>query len=180
MRGRGPFGGARGCEGKGQELGPRGLLTGVLGAGVRSQDFTLGVVGSHGWFVSTEQSFVAERKTEWERRGRGPDGKSGGCCQGQGRHGDGGLRLEKIGLCGRKPFCRGVPAHEGPEKNRAGTGEGVNPLQLPCLLGIQYLLTHLEPLVHPKCTSAKNVTMETTVGSGSLPTSRPTGTVQLG
>lgn len=54
VRGRGPFGGAQGCEGKGQELGPRGSLTGVLGAGVRSQDFTLGAVGSHGWFVSAE------------------------------------------------------------------------------------------------------------------------------
>lgn len=38
---------------RGAGEGQRGLLSGVLG---RSQAFTLGAVGSHGWFVSTEQS----------------------------------------------------------------------------------------------------------------------------
>lgn len=32
--------------------------------------------------------------------------------------------------------------------------------ELPCLLGIRHFLTHLEPLVHPKYTPAKKVTMK--------------------
>lgn len=50
-----------------------------------------------------------------------------------------------------------------------GGGQEVNVQELPCLLGIRHLLTHLEPLVHPKYTPAKKVTMETMVSSGSLP-----------
>lgn len=59
---------------------------------------------------------------------------------------------------GRKSRARG----------EQGRGAGATLLHLPCLLGIRYLLTHLEPLVHPKHTPAK-VTLETTVGSGSRP-----------
>lgn len=55
-----------------------------------SQDITRGAVGSHGWFVSDEQSFVAVRKTDWEGGSWGPGNKSGGCCKVQGRDGDGG------------------------------------------------------------------------------------------
>lgn len=43
-------------------------------------------------------------------------------------------------------------------------------MQLPCLLGIQDLPTHLEPLVHPKYTPAKKVTMETTWALEASPT----------
>lgn len=82
--------------------------------------------------------------------------------------------MEKTGLCERKPSYRRVLALDGPwegsqSREGQGRGQGANLLQLPCLLGIRYLLTHPEPLVHPKYTPAKKVTMETTVGSGSLP-----------
>lgn len=70
-------------------------------------------VGSHAWSVSTEQGFASVRKTDWERRDGEPDRESGGC-QGQGRDGDGKLRLEKIGLCERKPSFRGFLAHKRP------------------------------------------------------------------
>lgn len=78
-------------------------------------------------------------------------------------------------------------AEAGSRKRAAGWGGGSaggcwgreNMLQLPCLLGIRDLLTHLEPLVHPKYTPAKEVTTETTVGSGSLSHLQPPGKVQL-
>lgn len=80
-------------------------------------------------------------------------------------------------MVGKDATFRWVPAHVGPwersqSQSRAGPGwggQGANVQELPCLLGIRRLLTHLEPLVHPKYTPAKKVTMETTVSSGSLP-----------
>lgn len=94
------------------------------------------------------------------------------------------LRLEKVGLCEARLqgtlVHRGTPRRKpGPEKSSAGRGGGGQGLQLPCLLGIRYLLTHLGPLARPKYTPAKNVTMETVLGSGRLPESKPTGKVQL-
>lgn len=58
------------------------------------------------------------------------------------------------------------PGRGSQGRGRAGGGNWPN---LPCLLGIRDLLTHLEPLVHPKYTPAEKVMMENTVGSGSLP-----------
>lgn len=70
-----------------------------------------------------------------------------------------------------------ILTQEGPwegrqDERRAEQHGGVTLLQLPCLLGIRYLPTHPEPLVHPKYTPAEKVTLETMVGSGSLPHSQ--------
>lgn len=67
-----------------------------------------------------------------------------------------------------------VLAHAGPQERKPGTEKSTTRgreslSQLPCLLGIRDLLTHLEPLVHPKYTPAKKVTIEGRAGSGSLP-----------
>lgn len=141
------------------------------GPGVRSQGCTLGAIGSHGEFVSTEQSCAPGEKfcdseADWEKRSWGPWNNSGGLCKVQGRDErvDQGQRRQKS-LKGSY-LTGGYWSMMGPGKGNKGQrkaeqGPRESLPQLPCLLGIRYLLTHLEPLVHPKHTPAKKVTMET-------------------
>ena len=165
--------GAQGWKGEGQGC-QGGRHAGGPGAGARSRDSTLGqrgAVGEHGAELGPGHSLAQVRKTGWGLAM---------CQEAAVKSGEettrGWMKIEETGWWERMPpsggsrpmSAPGTEARARAEQGRCGGGQGANVQELPCLLGIRRLLTHLEPLVHPKYTPAK-VTMETTVSSGSLP-----------
>lgn len=130
----------------------------------------------HGVELGPRHTFVPVRKTGWEGFGWGLGIRQEAAVKSRegtttrGWIEDGGDRMvgkDATFQVGPGP-CQPLGKKPAPQKSRAG-GQEVNVQELPCLLGIRHLLTHLEPLVHPKYTPAKKVTMETMVSSGSLP-----------
>lgn len=126
----------------------------------------------HGAELGPQHTFVPVRKTGWEGHSWGLGIRQEATVKSReetmrGWMEDGGARMvgkDATFQVGPGP-CQPLGKKPEPQKSRAG-GQGANVQELPCLLGIRRLLTHLEPLVHPKYTPAKKVTM---VSSGSLP-----------